>query len=100
MNNNNKTAAIVSYITWIGFFIAFCISDRSDRFTVQHLNQALILNIAGTVGSALSVIPLIGNLASSLVSLVVLVLWIMGIYRAIKGSDTPLPIIGELRLIK
>lgn len=99
MNNNNKTAAIASYITWIGFLIAICIGDRSDRYVAHHMNQALVLNIASIVGGVLKVIPLIGNTAAELVGLVVLVFCVMGIYRAATGSMKPLPFIGDIHLI-
>jgi uncharacterized membrane protein len=99
MNGNNKTAAIAAYITWIGFIIAICIGDRSDRYVAHHLNQALVINIASVLGGVLGVIPLVGNLAASIVSVVVLVFWIMGIYRAATGSTEPLPFIGDIHLI-
>ena len=99
MNNNNKIAAIVSYITWIGFIIGFCIGDRSDRYVLHHLNQALVLNILSIVGGVLKVIPLIGNMAAGLVSVAVLVFWVIGIYRAATGSTQPLPFIGDIHLM-
>ena len=99
MNGNNKTAAIAAYITWIGFIIAICIGDRSDRYVAHHLNQALVLNIISVLGGVLGVIPLVGNLAASIVSVAVLVFWIMGIYRAATGSTEPLPFIGDIHLI-
>ena len=97
--DKNKTAAIASYITWIGFIIAICIGDRSDRYVAHHLNQALILNIASIVGGVLKVIPLVGNMAAGVVSVVVLVFWVIGIYRAATGSTEPLPFIGDIHLI-
>lgn len=99
MEGKNKTAAIASYITWIGFIIAICIGDRSDRYVSHHLNQALVLNIASVVGGVLKVIPLIGNMAAGLVSMLVLVFWVIGIYRAAIGSTEPLPFIGDIHLI-
>ena len=99
MNNNNKTAAVVSYITWIGFIVAICIGDRSDRYVSHHLNQALVLNILSLVGGVLKVIPLVGNIAAGLVSVVVLIFWVIGIYRAATGSTEPLPFIGDIHLI-
>ena len=99
MNGNNKTAAIAAYITWMGFIIAICIGDRSDRYVAHHLNQALVINIASVLGGVLGVIPLVGNLAASVVSVAVLVFWIMGIYRAATGSTEPLPFIGDIHLI-
>ena len=99
MDSKNKTAAIAAYITWIGFIIAICIGDRSDRYVAHHLNQALVLNIISVLGGVLGVIHLVGNLAASIVSVAVLVFWIMGIYRAATGSTEPLPFIGDIHLI-
>ena len=99
MDSKNKTAAIAAYLTWIGFIIAICIGDRSDRYVAHHLNQALVLNIISVLGGVLGVIPLVGNLAASIVSVAVLAFWIMGIYRAATGSTEPLPFIGDIHLI-
>ena len=99
MNGNNKTAAVVSYITWIGFLIALCIGDRSDRYVSHHLNQALVLIILSIVGGVLDVIPLVGSVVGGIVSLAVLVFWVIGIYRAATGSTDPLPVIGDIHLI-
>ena len=58
-----------------------------------------MINIASVLGGVLGVIPIIGNLAASIVSVAVLVFWIMGIYRAAIGSTEPLPFIGDIHLI-
>lgn len=97
--NNNKIAAIAAYISWIGFIIAILIGDRSNRYVAHHLNQALILNIISVLGGALTIIPILGGLAASIVSLVVLVFWIMGIYNAYKEKTDPLPFIGDIHII-
>lgn len=99
MNNNSKIAAIAAYISWIGFLIALLIGDRSDRFVSHHMNQALVLNIVSIIGGATAIVPVIGSLVSSVVSLGVLVLLILGIYRAATDSTEPLPIIGDIHLI-
>ncbi len=97
--NSNKIAAIAAYITWIGFLIAILIADRRDRFVSHHLNQALVLNLLSVVGGALTIIPILGSIAASLVSLLVFVFWVIGIYRAATDSMKPLPIIGDIHLI-
>jgi len=99
MNENRNLIAAASYITWVGFLIAICIGDRSDRLIAHHLNQALVLNILSIVGGVLRVIPIVGSLASNLVSLAVLVLAIMGIVRAYRGSTVPLPFVGDIHII-
>lgn len=99
MQDRRNILAAVSYITWIGFLIALIAAERDDRFIAHHLNQALILNIISVVGNVLRVIPFLGSLASNLISLGVLVLWIMGASRAFRGSMRPLPFIGNIHLI-
>lgn len=99
MSNSRNLFAAASYVTWVGFLIALVAADRSDRFIAHHMNQALVLNIASIVGGVLRVIPLIGSMASNLVSLAVFVFCIMGIARALRGSTEPLPIVGDIHLI-
>ena len=97
--NNNKIAAMAAYISWIGFIIAIVIGDRSNRYVAHHLNQALVLNIISVLGGALTIIPILGGMAASVISLAVLVFWIMGIYNAYKEKTDPLPIIGDIHII-
>ena len=97
--NSNKIAAIAAYITWIGFLIAIMIADRRDSFVSHHLNQALVLNITSVLGGALAIVPILGSIAASLISFLVFVLWVVGIYRAATDSMKPLPIIGDIHLI-
>lgn len=99
MGNNRNIIALISYITWVGFIIALVMGDRSDRFIMHHLNQALVLNIASIVGGVLAVIPLLGSMAASIVSLAVFVLDVMGIISAYRGSTDPLPLIGNIHLM-
>ena len=102
MNNKTKENAniisAVSYLTWVGFIVALIIRDKNDEFTAFHINQAFMINILSIIGGALTVIPLLGEIASMIVSFVVLVLWCLGIYRAIVWSTEPLPLIGNIRI--
>lgn len=97
--NRSNVIAAISYLTWIGFLIALCVRDRRDDYVAFHLNQALLINLLEMVGGILTVVPLIGGMASSVVSLAVGVLWIIGIYRAATWNAEPLPIIGDIHLI-
>lgn len=98
MYKNTKLCSVISYITWVGFIIAFLIRDQEDEMVKHHLNQALLLNIASTIVSILSRIKFLGMICG-LVNLAILVLAIMGIIRALKLSDQPLPLIGEIKLL-
>ena len=99
MNKRSKGLAIASYITWIGWLIAFFKRDRSDTLVRRHMNQALILNLIATVTSVIGRFGGIFRTVYFVVDLAVLVLIIMGILRASKGSEEPLPVIGGYTLI-
>ena len=96
---NPKVAAVAAYITWVGFIIAIIIGDKSNRYVMTHINQALVINIISILGGVLAVIPLLGGIIGWLVSLAVFIFAIMGIGRAAVGSDEPLPYIGDIHII-
>ena len=99
MNRKSNLAAVIAYITWIGFFIALVIGDKNDDFIRMHLNQALVLNIAGIAAGVIAIIPLVGTIAGGIIEIAVWVLDIMGIARAATWRMDPLPFVGDFRLI-
>lgn len=95
---DKKTTDIVAYLTWIGLIIAFVIGDReSSKF---HLNQSLVIWLAGTVAGMLSWIPLIGLLISAVGGIFCCVCWFIGLIGAIQGTEKPVPVLGQFKLIK
>lgn len=99
MKSNRNLLAAASYITWIGFLVAFLMGDRTDPFHMHHMNQALVINIVSIIGGVVAVIPILGAIVTGVVELGVFIFDIMGIYRAVIGSDEPLPLIGDYHLI-
>ncbi|NQX37763.1 hypothetical protein SAMN05421820_103240 [Pedobacter steynii] len=97
---NNKTLSIVSYITLIGWLIAyFNGKEKADSLLKYHLRQALglaivsiifnvVLTVVATIVPALSFLGIAG--------LVILVLWIMGIINAANGAEKPTPLVGKM----
>lgn len=98
-NINSRTVAIISYITWIGWIIAFVIRDKADSFAAHHLNQALLINLLKLAGGLCVIVPGIGHMISAAAGIAAFVLLIMGIYRAAYWRTDPLPVIGDIRLI-
>lgn len=98
MYRNTRLFSVISYITWIGWIIAFIARDKNDQMVRHHLNQALALNIVGVLVSVGTNIG--GTVAkiAMIISFLALVLTIMGIYRAAKLSDEPLPIVGNFSI--
>ena len=95
---NTKVLSVVSYITWIGWIVAFILRDKYDRVVTQHLNQALALNIVGILVSAGTRIGGAIAWVAGIISLISLILAIWGIIRAIQGSAEPLPLIGNFKI--
>ncbi len=97
---NNKSLAIISYITIIGWLVAYFIGkDKADALLKYHLRQSLglaivnivfsvVLNIVATMVPSLSFLGLIG--------FVFIILWIMGIINAANGAMKPVPLIGKM----
>ena len=100
-----KVTGIVSYISWVGWLVAFLAGDKEGaKF---HLNQSLVLMIGMTVlpivSAVVGFIPVVGfivRLVAGLCSLVLLAFWIVGLVGAIKGEEKSVPIIGNIQLLK
>lgn len=96
---DNKTLSIVSYITIIGWIIAFVIGkDKADDLLKFHLKQGLGLAIFSIIYQFLLgiIITITGITMLSILGLVVLALMIIGIINAANGVKKPLPIIGSM----
>lgn len=98
----NKPMAIIGYIIPILFFIPLVTDSKNSPFAKLHANQQLILllaciavNIVGTL------IPIIGwFIILPFGTLAVIVLAILGIINAAKGTMKKLPLIGGFEIIK
>ena len=89
-----NTFAIVAYLWWIGFLIAY-FKNQSERnpLTSFHIRQVLGLLLVNTGASV--VYKYIGDTLGSFLILGTFVLWIMGLVSAIRGEAKTVPLIGE-----
>ena len=109
----DKTVAIVSYLTLIGFIVAIIIhSSKKTKLGAFHLRQVLgflLTGIVGWIGVAIIMFVLALVLAFVKFLLVILVpliwlafvvsmlaLWIMGLIAAVNGQMKPMPVVGPL----
>ncbi|MDR1282627.1 MAG: hypothetical protein LBK99_17665 [Opitutaceae bacterium] len=103
VSSEDKTVAIVSYLTLIGFIVAIILhGNKKTRLGAFHLRQVLILIIASIAVSFVLgiflVIPLVNFIAifaGIIVYLGFFVIWILGLVAAINGQQKPLPVIGK-----
>jgi len=100
----DKTVAIIAYITLIGFIVAIVMhGSNKTKLGAYHLRQALgllIFAIGCSIGlMILAMIPFIGFIiliASPLLWIGILVLVIMSIINASGGLEKALPVIGGM----
>ncbi|RXK62114.1 hypothetical protein ESA94_03620 [Lacibacter luteus] len=108
INTNNsaldgKSIAIISYLTIIGWIIAYVMHNNSKtQLGAFHLRQSLFLMLTGfataIAQSLFLFIPILGWLISILLYLVLLglfVLWILGLIAAINGEEKKVPVLGD-----
>ncbi|MBC9909645.1 DUF4870 domain-containing protein [Chitinophaga varians] len=99
---NNKTISILSYVTIIGWIVAYVkskdLSPKSD-LVVYHLKQGLgffilsvLINVALSV--VVSIVPSLGFL--TYIGLALLILWIFGIINAVNEQKKPIPVVGKM----
>jgi uncharacterized membrane protein len=97
----DKTVAILSYLTLIGFIVAIVLNNtKKNALGVFHLRQVLgfFLTLIGVVVCQfiLVFIPFLGWLAIFLLWCAMAVCWVIGFLGAIRGQRTAMPIVGPL----
>lgn len=96
---NTKTLSIVSYVTLIGWAIAyFSGKDKADALLRYHLKQSLGLAIVSVIFSIAlniiaSIIPALSFLG--ILGLAITVFWVLGIINAANGALKPVPVFGK-----
>ena len=98
--NTDKTVALVSYLTLIGFIVAIVLhGSKKNELGSFHLRQSLGLMITSIalifVGMALAFIPFLGWMADLALWFGLFALWIMGLIAAASGQQKPVPVLGE-----
>ncbi len=94
---SKKLTGIVSYLSWIGWIIAFAAGDREGaKF---HLNQSLVLLLANLVCGVISHIPLI-KIVAGLINILLVVCWVMGFIHACREEEKEVPLLGGVRILK
>lgn len=95
---DNKTLSIVSYITLIGWLVAFFVGkEKADDLLKYHLRQSFGLMIVSIVLQiALSIVVVIVPSLYFLayVGYAIYILAIIGIINAAGEKQQPLPLIG------
>jgi hypothetical protein len=88
-SNEDKTVAIVGYLTLLGWVIAFLIySKNKTELGTYHIRQSLGLHLTYII---LFLFGIVGKILAVLVFIFV----VIGLIYAIQGDKKPVPIIGD-----
>ena len=102
-SDNGKTIAIVSYLTLVGWVIAYIMyGGNKQQLSAYHIRQSLGIMITGVLFYVLQFmllfVPFIGWLISLIMiplGLLLFLAWIMVLIAAINGEEKPVPFIGN-----
>jgi uncharacterized membrane protein len=100
---NNKTLAIVAYITLIGWIVAYLQyknDEEKSPLVRYHLSQALgififIIVFSIVIQIVATIVPSLGSILQ-IAGLLPLILLIFGIISAANEALSPVPLVGKL----
>lgn len=93
-----KTTAIISYCSFAGWLVAYLAGDKEGaRF---HLNQSLVLLIAGLMISCFSIMGGFVHYFTPILYLAHTVVWLIGFIDACRGKETEIPVVSEIQILK
>lgn len=98
----NKGMAVCSYIGLL--FLLPLLMAKDSKYARFHANQGIVFCIAtilvGIVAGILALIPVIGWIVDTAISIAVLAFWVVGILNAYNGKAKRLPLIGKFDILK
>lgn len=93
--SEDKTVAILSYITVVGFIIAIVMhGNKKTALGAFHLKQVLGLFLTAVAAALIAIIPIIGWFCWIILWIGLVIFWLIGFLGAINGSMKPVPILG------
>lgn len=99
--NENKAIGILISVFCILFFLPYVVeSQKNSPYLKFRANQSLIIVLFGVASGIIGAIPLLGWLLGGLTGLVTTVLVVINLINACMGNDKPLPVIGEIEILK
>ena len=93
--NNPKVISIISYLTIIGWLLAYVLNDQKSPLASFHLRQSLGIYLVFLVSSMFMWIPILGWLIGFLISLLGVACWIHGVISAFGEEMKAVPFLGS-----
>ncbi|HRZ85241.1 MAG TPA: hypothetical protein P5277_00500 [Candidatus Paceibacterota bacterium] len=98
--DERKLFAFISILLSIfGFLIAF-VYKRNDKYVMFYAKQSLILFIlcliVATIDNLFKIIPLIGDIIHGILIILLMIIFIYGIFYSLSGKMKKIPFIGNI----
>jgi len=97
MDLEENLAGLLCYLVgWITGII-FLVLEKENKSVRFHAMQSLLTFLPLTIiAVVLSLIPFVGWALSALVVILMIILWIILMFKAYKGEKYKLPIVGDI----
>ena len=94
---DGRMIAIISYITVVGLVIAIVLNnDKKNPFAFMHIRQSLGIWLIGLIIGLIAIIPFLGWLLFVVGSVLLFIMWIVGIINAVNSKMKPVPVFRGL----
>ena len=98
--DEDKTIAILSYITIVGWLAAYIMSvNKKTTFNLFHIRQGLGVNLlviaVWVITKVFVFVPFIGWYFNVILTLLLFIIWVMSFVGAINGEAKPVILVGE-----
>lgn len=97
MNLEENVAALLCYVlVWITG-IVFLILEKENKFVRFHAFQSIFTFLPLFVAAwILGYIPIVGWMLATLIWILVIILWLVLMFKAYQGEKYKLPIVGDI----
>jgi len=97
MNLEENVAGLLCYVVgWITG-IVFLVLEKENTFVRFHALQSILTFLPlSVIAWLLGWIPFVGWALGALVSILMLILWLILMYKAYQGERYKLPLVGEI----
>ena len=87
-------AFLAVLLSIVGFLLVFLLK-RDDKYAMYYAKQSLIVFIGFVIAMGVKIIPFVGDFASAILWLVLIILYILALVYSLSGEMKATPLVGE-----
>ena len=94
-SQNSSENTVMGILCYLGILVLVPMLASKDEFIRYHVKQGFVLMLLGLGAFVINLIPILGWIVSSVVTVFCFVCAVMGIINVTSGKKEPLPVIGK-----